>query len=175
MIKYFFPAEMADSVFDIDYDKFWETGIRGLIFDIDNTLATFDVALPDEATAALLKGLAEKGFAICFLSNNGRERVEVFSKDLGYPFVWRAGKPMLRGFKQALEMLGLEKNEILLIGDQLFTDCWVGKRAGVHTILTKPIARRDEWTVKLKRWPEKVVMKAYYKSLGRDSRGERCD
>jgi hypothetical protein len=169
MIKYFFPLEMAESVFDIDYDKFWETGIRGLIFDIDNTLATFDVALPNEATTALLNGLAEKGFVICFLSNNRRKRVEVFSKDLGFDHVWRANKPMLKGVRRALRLLGLEKDKVLLIGDQLFTDCWVGKRAGIHTVLTKPIAKRDEWTVKLKRFPEKLVMNAYYKSLKRGS------
>jgi hypothetical protein len=167
MIKYFFPVQMADSVFDIDYDKFWEMGFKGLIFDIDNTLATFDSPLPCENVADLLRGLSHKGFSICFLSNNRRKRVEIFSEGLGYPHVWKAGKPMLRGIRRALGLLGLDKDKVLLIGDQLFTDCWVGKRAGIHTILTKPIADRDEWTVKLKRFPEKLVMKAYYKSLDR--------
>jgi len=167
MVKYFFPLKVADSVFDIDYDSFWENGVRGLIFDIDNTLATFDVPSPDEKTAALLKGLKDKGFGICFLSNNRRQRVETFNADLGFEYVWKARKPLLAGVRKALALLGLDKDKVLLVGDQLFTDCWVGKRAGVYAVLTKPIAPRDEWTVRIKRFPEKLVMRAYYKSLKR--------
>jgi len=161
MLKRFFPAEMADSVFTIDYDKFWDAGIRGLIFDIDNTLATFDVPHPDKKTTQLLSDLTKKGFAIAFLSNNKKERVELFNKDFGYPHIWKAKKPRLDGINRILEMLKLSRKQVVLIGDQIFTDCWVGRRAGVHTILTKPIALRDEWQVKLKRYPEKIVLRAY--------------
>ena len=38
MFNVFYPYECADSVFTIDYDKLYAMGIRGLIFDIDNTL-----------------------------------------------------------------------------------------------------------------------------------------
>jgi len=163
MLKRFFPSEMADSVFHIDYDKFWNAGIRGLIFDIDNTLATFDIPHPDDKTSQFLAGLTEKGFAIAFLSNNKKERVVNFSKDLGYPHIWKAKKPKLKGIRRILEMLNLPREKVILIGDQIFTDCWVGKRAGVYTVLTKPIALRDEWQVKLKRYPEKIVLRAYHK------------
>ena len=161
MFKKFFPAEMADSVYAIDYDKLWKAGIRGLIFDIDNTLATFDVPHPDEKTITFLNKLTTKGFAIAFLSNNKKERVEIFNKDLGYPHIWKAKKPSLKGINKIMKMLNLPKEKLILIGDQIFTDCWVGQRAGIHTILTKPIALRDEWQVKLKRYPEKIVLRAY--------------
>jgi HAD superfamily phosphatase (TIGR01668 family) len=161
MLKRFFPAEMADSAFDVDYDKFWQEGIRGLIFDIDNTLAAFDTPHPDEATMAFLRDLNARGFAIAFLSNNSRQRVENFNKDLNYPHVWKARKPRRKGLLRAVEMLALPKEQILLIGDQIFTDCWAGRRTGIYTILTKPIATRDEWQVKLKRYPEKLVLRAY--------------
>ena len=161
MLGRFFPAEMAKSVYHIDYDKFWDKGIRGLIFDIDNTLAAFDVPKPDEKVRGLLNKLTEKGFAIAFLSNNKKERVVNFSEGLDIPYIWKAGKPKLKGINRILQMLGLPKKQVILIGDQIFTDCWVGQRAGVYTILTKPIALRDEWQVKLKRYPEKLVLRAY--------------
>ena len=38
MISQFYPYEYADSVFFIDYNKLYNKGFRGIIFDIDNTL-----------------------------------------------------------------------------------------------------------------------------------------
>ena len=159
--KYLFPKQAAESVHHIDYEKLWQAGIRGLVFDIDNTLATFDIPLPPQVVIDFLAELAQKGFGIVLLSNNGEARVRLFSAELGYHFIWKAGKPKLKGIAMAAAHLGLEKNQLALIGDQIFTDCFCGNRFGIHTILTKPIAARDEWTVWLKRWPEKLVLRAY--------------
>ena len=38
VFKKLYPYEYVDSVFDIDYQKLYEKGYRGIIFDIDNTL-----------------------------------------------------------------------------------------------------------------------------------------
>ena len=38
MIKKYYPYEYAESVFMIDYQKLYQKGFRGIIFDIDNTL-----------------------------------------------------------------------------------------------------------------------------------------
>ena len=38
MFKKFYPYAYVESVFVIDYQKLYEKGYRGLIFDIDNTL-----------------------------------------------------------------------------------------------------------------------------------------
>ncbi|MCL2576066.1 MAG: YqeG family HAD IIIA-type phosphatase [Defluviitaleaceae bacterium] len=161
--KHFFPSEMHDSVYEIEYDKFWMMGIRGLIFDIDNTLATFDVAKPSEKVLALLNNLTEKGFAIAFLSNNSENRVKIFCEGLPYPHLWKAKKPRRGGVNTILHALNLPNDKVVLIGDQIFTDCWVGNRTGIYTVLTKRIADRDEWQVKLKRIPEKIVMKSLRK------------
>lgn len=165
MPKYLFPTKMVNSVFEIDFDNFWENGIKGLIIDIDNTLAPFDSPLASDDVLNLLNKLTEKGFLICLLSNNSQKRVEIFSKDLNYPHIWKAKKPSTKGIDEALKLLGLSKDEVILIGDQIFTDVLAGSRAGVDTILTKPMSdTQDEWQVKLKRYPEKVVLRLYEKS-----------
>lgn len=163
--KYLFPKEMADSVYAVDYDKLWQMGLRGLIFDIDNTLATFDIPTPPPKVVEFLEGLAKKGFGICLLSNNSEARVRGFCAALPYPFIWKAGKPKKKGIRRAAALLSLDETQLALVGDQIFTDCLCGNRFGVYTVLTKPIAKRDEWTVRLKRWPEKIILKAYKKKF----------
>ena len=36
--KNFYPGEYLDSTYVIDFDRLYEEGYRGIIFDIDNTL-----------------------------------------------------------------------------------------------------------------------------------------
>ena len=38
MFRTFFPDEYLDSTYEIDFEKLYQDGYRGLIFDIDNTL-----------------------------------------------------------------------------------------------------------------------------------------
>ena len=37
MFNAFYPREYVDSAYDIPYEEFYGRGIRGVIFDIDNT------------------------------------------------------------------------------------------------------------------------------------------
>ena len=166
MLKRFFPDAYYDSVFSVPFDMLWAEGIRGLIIDIDNTLATFDVPDPPEAVVQLLQDLCGKGFQVCLFSNNKKERVERFNANLKLNAIHKAGKPKKRGVRQALAMLGVPREQVALIGDQLFTDVWCGNRNGLKSILVEPIAKRDEWTVMLKRKPEQIVMRAYRKRCG---------
>ena len=50
MFDTFRPREYVSSIFDVDYEELWENGIRGLLFDIDNTLAPYDDPLPNQST-----------------------------------------------------------------------------------------------------------------------------
>ena len=38
MLERFYPGEYVDSTYEIDFDRLYEEGYRGVIFDIDNTL-----------------------------------------------------------------------------------------------------------------------------------------
>ena len=38
MLEKFYPGEYLDSTYVIDFDRLYEEGYRGVIFDIDNTL-----------------------------------------------------------------------------------------------------------------------------------------
>lgn len=162
MLNRFFPQIYVDSIYDIAYEELLKRNIKGLVFDIDNTLAPFDVPTPDDRLTKFIQDLQQKGFSICLLSNNKQHRVDTFNS-FGLPAVAKAGKPKLAGIKRALSLIGTDSNNTVLIGDQVFTDVWCGNRMHMYTILVKPIAIRDEFTVKLKRGLEKVVIRIYLK------------
>ena len=52
----------------------------------------------------------------------------------------------------------------VLIGDQIFTDVWTGKRAKVLTLLVEPIEDKETLFFKFKRMLEKMVLN----SLGKE-------
>lgn len=53
MLERFYPGEYVDSTYEIDFDRLYEEGYRGVIFDIDNTLVPHG-APADERACALL-------------------------------------------------------------------------------------------------------------------------
>lgn len=53
----------------------------------------------------------------------------------------------------------------LFIGDQLFTDVWGAKRAGIRNILVSPINPREEIQIVLKRYLERIVLYFYRRDL----------
>ncbi len=163
MFKRFFPHLYIDSIFAIPFDELLESKIQNLIFDIDNTLAPFDVPYPDEKLIKFLADLKGKGFHICLLSNNNKKRVDLFNEKLSLHSVYKAGKPALKGINKAISLLHANEKNVAIIGDQIFTDVWCGNRKGIYTILVKPIANKDELLVKVKRGFEKFVINIYLK------------
>ena len=61
--------------------------------------------------------------------------------------------------------MGTGLTDTVFIGDQLFTDVWGAKKAGIYSILVKPIHPKEEIQIVLKRRLERIVLYFYKKSL----------
>lgn len=164
MLKRFYPDHYIESIFQLDTRTLKKKGVKGLIFDIDNTLVAYDVAVPTDKIIKFFKELQEKGFKICLFSNNTKERVIRFNTGLELIAVHRANKPLTTKFKRVMKLLGTDKESTAIIGDQIFTDVYGGNRAGLTTILVKPVSDKDEWITKVKRGAERRILDAYEKS-----------
>lgn len=165
MFRCFFPDEYLDSAYSIDYEKLYREGYRGLLFDIDNTLVPHGAPADDRAEA-LFERLRAIGFKSCFVSNNQTERVEPFASAVGERFLEDAHKPSVKGYQKAMGLLGTDTKSTIFIGDQLFTDIYGAKRAGIRNILVKPIHPKEEIQIVLKRYLEKIVLYFYRKEEG---------
>ncbi|HJB07834.1 MAG TPA: YqeG family HAD IIIA-type phosphatase [Candidatus Enterocloster faecavium] len=166
MLERFYPAERADSVYGIPYEKYRDEGYRGIIFDIDNTLVPHG-APADERAEALFERLRRLGFATCLLSNNKEPRVKSFAGQVKSSYIFKGGKPSPGGYIRAMEKMGTEVGNTLFVGDQLFTDIYGANRAGVKSILVNPIHPREEIQIVLKRFLERPVLAAYERSRNR--------
>ena len=151
-----------NSVYEVDFDRLYKKGIRGLIFDIDNTLVPHG-ADADERIEKLFGELKKMGFKTFLLSNNKLERVKRFNANIRSLYIYKAGKPNAVNYIKAMRMMGTGKENTVFIGDQLFTDIWGAKKAGISTILLNPIDKKEEIQIVLKRYLEKIVLNTYEK------------
>lgn len=164
LLKTFYPSEIQDSTYVIPFKEWKKRGYKGVIFDIDNTLVPHGVAA-DERSIALFQELKSLGFSTMLLSNNKEPRVKSFAGQVESPYIYKAGKPALKNYYKAMEAMGTNPETTLFVGDQLFTDVWGAKRAGIYSILVKPIHPKEEIQIVLKRYLEKIVLFFYNRQL----------
>ena len=156
------PDYYFDNIFQIPYDELWQNKIRGLIFDIDNTLAAYEDNHPPPKIVALIKRLQRMGFSVCLLTNNTNRRLERFVKPLELTGVANAAKPLTRGIRKSMKQMGTKPPHTAIIGDQLLSDIWAGKNAGITTVLVKPLSDKDFFFVRFKRMIEGRLLRSYY-------------
>ncbi len=160
-MKKFHPDIKFDSIKEITPEFLKEKGIKYVLLDIDNTLVSYTLERADDNAKAFLKMLTDAGIKYVFVSNNHKERVEFFAKDFDAQYVHDAGKPLLFGIKKAMKKIEAEKSQTAFIGDQVFTDVYAGKRAGLFTIMVNPIEAKETPFFAVKRYFEKIVLKDF--------------
>lgn len=164
LFQCFYPDVYLDSAYEVDFETLYQKGFRGVIFDIDNTLVPHG-APADERSIALFERLRRIGFESVLLSNNKEPRVKTFNDRVHSRYLYKAGKPAKKGYFAAMELMGTTSDTTLFVGDQLFTDVWGAKRAGILTYLVKPIHPKEEIQIVLKRRLEWIVLYFYKRSL----------
>ena len=161
----FYPDIYAESVKHIDFTAIKNRGIKAILFDIDNTLATYGEPTPNVEIVDLMQSLECSGFELVFISNNSKQRVDTFIDGLENNIysIPKAHKPLKSGFKKAMEHMKLTPFEIAIVGDQILTDVLGGNRCGIYTILVSPLAAKESIFFKFKRFIEKIILNRYLK------------
>lgn len=169
MLENFYPDEYLDSAYEIEYDRLYEEGYRGIIFDVDNTLVPHG-APADGRARQLFAHLKELGYQCCLLSNNKEPRVKTFNDAVQVKYIFKAGKPKAFGYCRAMELMGTDRENTLFVGDQIFTDVYGANRAGIKTFLTKPIHPKEEIQIVLKRYLERIVLYFYRRNIRKSNK-----
>lgn len=85
----------------------------------------------------------------------------MFNKDVHVHTVSKANKPSVNGYLKACELMGTNIGNTIFIGDQIFTDIWGAKRAGIRALMVKYIDPHEEIQIILKRRLEWFVLREY--------------
>ena len=153
------PTMYAPRISKIALPVLIEQGIRGIIVDLDNTLVGYQLPEPAQEDAAWIAAAAQAGIDVIMVTNNRTVWAQNVAKTLGIACIPNARKPLPRGFLRALKLLQLEKDAVIVIGDQIFTDVLGAKLFGLKVILTEPLVHREEWWMRYLRFFERIVLR----------------
>lgn len=159
--KWLVPDRMFGHYYEITPDMVRSAKRSVLLCDIDNTLATYDDPLPPAKLTEWIEKMRRSGISIAFVSNNNRGRVELFNESLGCVAFAEAGKPKTKFLAAACAQLGTAKEQAILLGDQLLTDCAAGKRFGIPAWIVPPIRDKKTLFFRFKRLLEKPYLRRY--------------
>ena len=160
MIELFKPTWMVKTVYDLSPAQLKKEGIRAVFSDLDNTLIAWNNPDGTPELHHWMDELHATGIPLIVISNNSADRVGRAVEKLNLPFVARSLKPLSWGINNARKRLGLNKHEVVMVGDQLMTDVMAAHRAGVRSVLVKPLISTDKWVTWPNRFMGNMIMKA---------------
>lgn len=158
--KRYIPTYCALSIYDIDFNKLYESGKRIILTDLDNTLISYKEHQADEKLLKLGIFLRNIGYKIYVVSNNNNKRILEFSKTFVIDgFLSRANKPNPKKMNQFIKENELVKEEIIYLGDQLVTDICGANNASLDSIFVSTIdVSSQKWYTKINRLREKKII-----------------
>lgn len=153
----FRPKYTIDTIYNLKTEKLVQMGIKAVFSDLDNTLLAWDKFETAKEMDRFNQKLAKAGIKLVVISNNNAERVGKVLDPYGIEFVAKSKKPLPFAIIREVEELGLKKDEVMMVGDQLITDMQAGNLAGVKTVLVKPLVETDKWNTRINRFFEKII------------------
>ena len=162
-MEVFRPDIYQKSIYDIDYIKLKNMGIRCLLFDLDNTLAPLDVEVPDKKLLELMLYIEELGLKPIILSNASKKRVTPFKEKCNIDSSYHSHKPFAKKYQKIMATFNFKDTEVACIGDQLLTDIYGANRLGLTSILVNPISKKECFGTKINRFFEKRIRKILQK------------
>lgn len=165
MFSRFLPDCYRKDIYAITPSELRAAKIEGLICDIDNTLVTYDDPEPTPTVIAWIDAMQQAGIAVSFVSNNSSSaRVERFNAPIGTYAVAKSGKPFsTRCLREAMAYMKTTPKNTAVIGDQIFTDIYAGKRLSLRAYLVQPIRDKTTLFFRCKRWLELPIKRAYFR------------
>ena len=157
------PDMYQKSIYHINYEKLKEDGIKCLLFDLDNTCVPFKDKEPNKKLIDLFERLKDMDFKVIIFSNATKKRITPFKNGLNVDCSARSKKPNTNKLMKVIKMFGYDLSEVVLIGDQLFTDILCGNRAGIKTVLVNPMSKDDLIFTKFFRYFERKKFKKFAK------------
>lgn len=153
----FKPDLIVNSLSSINLQSYWETGKRGIILDLDNTITSWNEMELSEIAQSFLNEALSLNYKVFLLTNARHKRTRDIANKYALSYLAPALKPCKVAFLKALQSMNLQAEQVIVIGDQIFTDILGGNRVGCFTILVPPLSKREFWGTKMLRVFEEMI------------------
>nr|WP_217452369.1 YqeG family HAD IIIA-type phosphatase [Streptococcus suis] len=160
------PDFALEKAYDVTVESLKKHGIKVVFVDLDNTLIAWNNPDGTPEMRQWLHDLQDAGIPVVVVSNNKYERVKRAVEKFGIEFEAFALKPFTFGINRALKRFDVQPYEVIMIGDQLMTDIRAAKRAGLKSVLVKPLLKTDSINTQINRWRERRTMKKIIAKYG---------
>ncbi|SDL43302.1 YqeG family HAD IIIA-type phosphatase [Halarsenatibacter silvermanii] len=157
MLELLKPDDRFEHISDIDLDYFSDRNLFGMVIDIDNTVMPYSCQDIPGRIKTWINKADEMGYKISFVSNTATERTEYLAEEFGFPVYGMSLKPLRKNLLRVQNEFDIPKKNMVIIGDQIFTDILGGNLAGFYTILVEPLTERDFIVTKGLRWLESFI------------------
>lgn len=151
------PTKMLRSVTEITPEMIRSMGAKGILLDVDNTLARHGSQIPFDGAVEWTYKMRRAGMKIVIVSNNLKRRVAPFAAQFDLSYVTHGQKPLPCGFNRAKKMIDSKSKDVIVVGDQIYTDILGANLAGMKSILLEPVEHGESLSIWLRRWLEKPV------------------
>ena len=157
----FQPTALRERAMGITPELLNGLGVRAILLDVDNTLATYSAHTPAPGAEEWVKAMEDAGFRMIIISNNFKKRVQSFGVMFGLDTLCFAMKPLPIGYLRAARRLKVKCRECVIVGDQIFTDVVGANLCGMKSVLLDPIEPEDGLTFKVRRFFERGLRKKF--------------
>ena len=165
-IEQYMPDFALEKAYDVTVEGLRKHKIKVVFVDLDNTLIAWNNPDGTPEMRQWLHDLRDAGIPVVVVSNNKYERVKRAVEQFGIDFEAFALKPFTFGINRALKRFNVQPHEVVMIGDQLMTDIRAAKRAGLKSVLVKPLLKTDSINTQINRWRERRTMKKIIAKYG---------
>lgn len=163
----FTPNYYSKSIYTVPIDFYIKNNFKVIFCDLDNTLEAFYNEEPSDRAKELLDQLRRHNIKLFVISNNRESRVKKYAEMLGVEYHHSSKKPFGFKLRKYIKRNNLNRNEIIMVGDQILTDVIASKNVKVKVILTEPLVNKDLLVTKINRFIDKIIRRIIRKKLKR--------
>ena len=163
MFKRFIPFAHSQSIYEIEPEFYKRNNVKTLFMDLDNTLDSYKAKEPKPRTIEYVQKLKDNDITPIIISNNKAKRVCGYADRLGIEYLASARKPFASRINKEIEKRNIQKDEVMLVGDQMMTDVLAANGAKIRVVLTEKIVKEDQWTTHINRIFDRPIRRYHRK------------